>query len=330
MSRQWVNELKEGDRVIEFYLVKSKRRLNTRAGKPYLDIDLIDRTGLINAKVWDNAEKFAGLFERGDVIKVKGVVEDYKGTRQLRAMEVRAHEDKDGVDMGDLVKSSAQDLETMFSYILEAIESMEDEHLRALLAAFFDDRDFKDAFCKSAAARNVHHVYLGGLLEHTVKVVKLARFAAEEIYKDEVDPDLVVAGAILHDVGKVRELDSSAEIGYTSEGYLVGHIALGSFMLRERAATLPDFPEATLMELDHIILSHHGEKEWGSPVVPMTAEAIIVHNADNLDAKTQIALTTITEDPNLEEEFTQYHYTMRRHFYKGKERKEAREKAEEE
>jgi 3'-5' exoribonuclease len=316
MARQEIKELKVGDRVNEFYLVKSKRNKLTRSNKPFLDLDLADRTGHINAKIWDRADEYAALFERGDAVRVKGVVEDYQGTRQLKVQGIQPAGEKAEFDWNDLLKSTPLDIEAMMAYVAEQIASVADDYLRALLEAFFQDPAFVEPFRKSAGARNVHHAYLGGLLEHTVKVTRIAAFAAEQLYPDQVDRDLLVTGALLHDIGKMRELDSRSEISYTTEGYLIGHVVIGAVMLRERAAAIAGFPVPLLLELEHILLSHHGEREWGAPVVPMTAEAMIIHYADNLDAKTQIALAAVAEDLNAEEIFTEYHKTMARHFYK--------------
>ena len=318
MGHQNVKDFKVGDKVTGYYLVKSKRQKTTKAGDPFVDLDLTDRTGMINAKLWSNLRDYFDLFERDDVVMVKAVVEDYQGKKQLKIAELRPAAEQDKVDMTELIKRSSRDPETELAYLREQIQSLQNEHLRALLEIFFDDQELVSAFKKSAAARNLHHVYQGGLLEHTVKVVKLARFAAEELYAEEVDRDLVIAGAILHDVGKITELNSEAAISYTTPGYLIGHITLGSIMMREAAEKIPGFPEPLRLELDHIILSHHGEREFGSPVLPMTPEAMVVHIADNLDAKTNMVLSAIAEDQNVEEDFTQYHKALNRHFFKSR------------
>jgi 3'-5' exoribonuclease len=314
MGRQCIKDLKVGEQVTEFYLVKSKRMKETKNRKPFLDLDLVDRTGLINAKVWDQADQFNGQFERGDVVKVKAEVVDFQGSRQLRVQNLRLGIVPDEVRLEDLVRTGG-DPEASMAYLRQEIDSIGHPGLAGLLRAFFDDPKLAEAFRRSVAARNVHHVYQGGLLEHTVKVVKITAFAAS-LYPS-VNRDLAVAGAILHDIGKIRELDSGAEVGYTTEGYLLGHIAIGLLMIREKAAQLPELDPATLLELEHLMLSHHGEKEFGSPILPMTAEAMIVNHADNLDAKTEICLAAIAEDPNEGEEFTQYHRLMNRHFFKG-------------
>jgi len=320
-GRKYIKDLEVGEKVVDFFVVKSKRNLTTRTNKPYLDIDLADRTGQVNGKVWDRAEELSDLFQRGDVIKIKAVVEKYLDKKQLKISDLRPVGKEEELDWESLIRTSTRGLDDMLAELKEHIESIESPPLAELMGAFFEDPEFMEGFKISAAARNVHHVYQGGLLEHTLNVTKLA-LATYDIYGKDLDRDVLVAGAILHDVGKVRELDSRIEIGYTKEGYLIGHLALGSNMLREKIAGIHDFPEDLAMELDHIILSHHGEKEWGSPVVPMTPEAMIVHGADNMEAKTKILLTSIAEDPNQDEEFTQYHRTLARHFYKRKSRRE--------
>ena len=316
MTRKFINELKVGDQVNEVFIVKSKRNCLTKNQKPYLDLDLVDRSGHLNAKVWDRAEELSTLFQRGDIIRVRGRVEEFKGARQFKITDLRPGYG-DEVKMEDLLRRSSRDPDLLAADLEQAAKELKDEKLSALISAFFSDAEFMASFKQSAAARNLHHSYQGGLIEHTLNLVKAARFVCDELYAGEVDRDLVIAGAILHDIGKVRELDSKLEVGYTTEGYLLGHLALGSSLLREKAAQVPDFPAELLMALDHIILSHHGEKEWGSPVTPMTPEAMIVHLLDNLDAKTRIILSAIHDDQNPEEEFTSYHRTLMRHFYKG-------------
>jgi len=172
-----------------------------------------------------------------------------------------------------------------------------------------------ESFKQSAAARALHHGYHGGLLEHTVNMLKMAESICDRVYP-ELNRDLVYVGILYHDLGKIRELHSGTHVELTTEGHLLGHIYMGTRVLRHYVEQLSDFPESLVMQVEHIILSHHGEKEWGSPVVPMTAEALFVHHLDNLDAKTHMALKTIENDPN-GEEFTAYHRNLGRHFFKG-------------
>jgi 3'-5' exoribonuclease len=317
MAHKFIKELKEGDRIKEFFLVKSKRQKTTKSEKIYLDIDLVDKSGTINGKVWDRAEHFSLLFSRGEVVKVRAIVEKYQNRPQLKIAEIRAVSSEDDFKMSDFIRCSSYDAEEMLGFFRDEIEKISDQDLKALLNSFFDEEKFIEDFKKSAAARNIHHSYQGGLLEHTMKVTKTALFAADTLYPGEVNRDLLLAGAILHDIGKIHELDSDAEFSYTTEGYLMGHLMIGASWVKERAWGIDGFSEDVLLELMHIILSHHGEKEWGSPIVPMTPEAMIIHMADNLDAKTQISLEAISEDPNEEEDFTQYVRVLGRHFYKS-------------
>jgi 3'-5' exoribonuclease len=208
-----VKELSVGERVEEFYLVRSKRNLTTRNGKPYMDLDLADATGQVNAKVWDKAAQLSDLFQRGDVIKVRGMVEDYMGAIQLKVQQLRPLNDDDKVDMAELVKSSRFDQAEMLAYFEELVASMEDDNLRMLMEAFFGDEEFVSAFSRSAAARNIHHSYVGGLMEHTMKVTKVSVFCADELYPGQVRRDLIIAGAVLHDIGKIRELSLGADAG---------------------------------------------------------------------------------------------------------------------
>ncbi len=316
MAHNDIRDLILGRTVTDYYMVKSKRMQKTRQGKPYLDLTLQDASGTVESKLWEDAELYDGQFERGDVVKVQADVDEWQNRMQFRIKRLRKAEESDNVDLSVLIPCSEQDTGEMLDYLREVAGDLQDPYLRDLLATMLDDPDFIEVFERSAAARDLHHVYQGGLLEHTVNMLKVAKFVTDEIYPD-LDQGLVLCGVILHDIGKTQELDSKGEIAYTTEGYLLGHLYIGTKILHKYAAMLPEFPEELLTRLEHIILSHHGEKEWGSPVVPMTAEAMIIHHLDNLDAKTNMVLKAIDSDQNLNEEFTAYHRTLRRHFYKG-------------
>jgi 3'-5' exoribonuclease len=317
MPHQFIKEFKVGDKIQDYFLVKSKRTRISRNSKTYLDLDLGDRSGQINAKVWDRAEQLAEFFERGDVIKIKGTIDEYEGQKQMKVADLRPTSSSDDYNRADLVKVSPYDPAKLIAFINDRIAEIKEPGLRRLLERFLADEQFVAAFKSAPAARNVHHAYEGGLLEHTSKVLRIALFTADELYPGEVDRDVLIAGAILHDIGKTQELDPAIQGGYTKAGYLIGHVTIGADMVRDRARTIKELPPEVLLELLHLLLSHHGERDFGAPVVPMTPEAMIIHSADNLDAKTQIVLTTIADDPNPAEEFTQYHKTLGRHFYKS-------------
>ncbi len=319
MMKKHVNikDMTLGQNLDGFYLVKSKRSAKTKSGKIYLDIDLQDRTGIINSKVWDNAEACDELFKRGDVVKIRADVEEFRGRLQLRMKKLRALDDSDEVSLDELIPSTEKNPDAMLDYLLERIAEMKNPHLKALLELFFQNEEFLARFKKSAAARNLHHAFRGGLLEHVHSMTRIAVFLSEEIYPD-LNHDLILAGTLLHDLGKMDELDSEMDVSYTHKGYLLGHIYLSARMMDEKAKEIPDFPEELRLHLLHIILSHHGEHEWGSPVLPATPEAMLIHHIDNLDAKVNMVKDAIASDRNIDETFTQYHSALQRHLYKGR------------
>jgi 3'-5' exoribonuclease len=195
------------------------------------------------------------------------------------------------------------------------IEEVKNPHLKELLYFFFDDEQMAEKIKRGPAARNIHQAYMGGLLEHVWHMARVARAVVREVYP-KLDYDMVVTGILLHDLGKLEELEFSPAISYTKLGYLQGHIFIGLKMVDEKLRKLPDFPDELRLHLEHIILSHHGEKEWGSPILPATPEAMLVHQIDNLDAKLSIVLEAIDQDLNEDEDFTNYHQTLERHLYK--------------
>lgn len=318
MKKLFIENISPGDEVVDFFLVRSKKVGSTRTGKPYLDLELQDRTGIATAKVWDDAEKYDPKFKRGDVIKIKAYAESYRDQTQIKISQIRLATENEAIDLADFVPATDKDIPAMLEEVKGFIAGIENRHLAALLGSFFGDEQFVDGFKNGIGARNIHHAYRGGLLEHTLQVVKLADSCAA-LYPD-LDRDILIAMSILHDIGKIRELASSNEFIYTTEGYLIGHIPLGLQMLDERIRGIEGFPEELALRAKHILISHHGELEFGSPVVPKTPEAIVLHYIDNLDAKTNLILRAIAKDKNETEEFTEYNRVMERNFYKGQPR----------
>ena len=315
MKKLFIDEIEAGDQVIDFFLVRSKNLLSTRTGKPYLDLELQDKKGFVTAKMWDGVDKVEDLFERGDIVKIKASAQEYRGQLQIKIDDIRLPAPQENMDLQDFLPSTSGDVEAMHREIIELIESIDNEYLIELLTAFWEEEDFRSNFVRSPGARGIHHAYLGGLLEHTLNVTRLADKCAG-IYP-ELDRDLLVAMAILHDVGKMVELDAGAEIVFTREGMLMGHISIGLEMISEKIKTIIGFPEELALKCKHILLSHHGELEFGSPVVPKIPEAMVLHYIDNLDAKAKIFFQAIEDDRNTAEEFTSYHRVMGRNIYKG-------------
>jgi 3'-5' exoribonuclease len=265
--------------------------------------------------MWDGIERVEKLFDRGDIVKIKAVAQSYRNELQIRIDDIRPPTPKEILPLEDFLPSTKKDVVQMENSIAELIKSVTDPHLAQLLMSFWDDDSFRHNFVRSPGARNIHHACLGGLLEHTLNVTYLAESCAK-IYP-ELNRDLMISMAILHDIGKVKELEAGAEIIYTRQGLLVGHITIGIEMLNEKIAAIEGFPMELALRCKHILLSHHGELEFGSPSVPKTTEAIVMHFIDNLDAKTEIFLHAIATDQNETEEFTTYHKVMNRNIYKG-------------
>lgn len=276
--------MRPGQDVAGTYVVKDRalRPFKNRPGQ-FMTATLADRTGEIDAVVWENAEEMYGLIREGGVAMVKGTVRDYRGEGlQVHIGEARPVRDEE-IDPADFVPEYEGDMDLLKREFAEMAASVNNPHLAVLLAAFMADEGWVRAFTTAPAAVSVHHAYIGGLLHHSVNVAKLCDLAAS-LYP-QVDRDLLVTGAILHDVGKIEEYGIGAGIIITDVGKLVGHIVLGEHMVAERIRSIPGFPYDLELKLRHMILSHHGEHEYGSPKLPSTVEAVILHQADDMDAK---------------------------------------------
>jgi len=283
MAKSYVTDLKPGDTVDSSFAVRSKslQPFRNKLGS-YLALTLADKTGEIPARAWDEAEKLAERFEVGEVIRLRGRVDEYQGAAQIIVQRVKKL-DPDEVDALDYLPSTPKDVEALLARVREAVASVRNEHLAALLRAFFDDAEFVRRFAEGPGAKSLHHAYLGGLLEHVVSVLEMCEMVCR--LHPQLDRDLLVTAALLHDVGKLEELHFDTTIDYTDTGRLVGHVILTDRMVSQRLAQLPGFPVELREVLAHTLLSHHGAREWGAPIVPMTPEAITLHYLDNLDAK---------------------------------------------
>jgi 3'-5' exoribonuclease len=285
MAKQYVADLAPNTRVESTFVVRS-RSFGTFRSKPgqYLNLTLADRTGEIVGRVWDNAEALAEVLTPGRIVRVVGRVEEFQGKLQLIVAQAEACRETD-IDLSDYLAASRRDPLDMVEELEGIIEEVQNAHLQALLKAFFDDGAFRGRFVRSAGAKSLHHSFVSGLLEHTLGVVRIVKAVNES--HPQTNRDLLLAGALLHDIGKTEELATDTSIEYTDTGRLLGHTVLTDRMVRERLRGLPDFPKALEDLLVHMLLSHHGQKEYGAPIVPMTAEACALHYADNLDAHVQ-------------------------------------------
>jgi 3'-5' exoribonuclease len=316
MAKTFINELRKGQTVESIFLVKDKILTKTKAGNPYLSLKLADRTGEAEGRIWDNALDFLPLFEKDDFIKVRGEVDEFQGILQLRITKLRKSEDQE-IQLGDYLPQSSRDIEKMLGELRKIASQVRQPFLSGLLEAFFNDEALMKKFKMAPAAKAVHHVFLGGLLEHTLSVVQLALLVGPR-YRG-VDQDLLLAGAILHDLGKISELSFERAFDYTDPGRLLGHIILTVEMIDEKVRTIPDFPENLILALKHLILSHHGEYEFGSPKLPMTLEALLLHHIDDLDAKMNAVMAWIEKEKDTPSRWTSYHKLFDRFIYKPEE-----------
>ncbi len=288
--RTTVEELVEGISVDEVYLVKESSMRETRNGKNYIAAKLSDSTGGITTRMWDATPAHAAQFKAGVFVRVRGRVESYQGQPQLVVSSFRPVGD-DEVDAGSFMPATPKDIAELEKELERLVASVKDEPLRALLEVFFGDENFRALFSRVPAAADFHHAYVAGLLEHTVAVATTAGKVAES-RPDDLDHDLLVTGALLHDLGKVYELTAGPNFEYTDAGRLIGHIVMGCLEAEKRMASIPDFPAETRRQVLHLIVSHHGQREFGSPVLPATPEALALHHIDNLDAKIRAAADT--------------------------------------
>jgi len=279
----FVDRLKQGERIDELFLVKSARLSETKAGKPYLILIVMDRSGEVSGPVWDNALEVQKLCNPGEIVRVTGMVQSYRDNLQLKVDSILSVP-KSMVELGDYFPVSPKNRQKMVDELQVLFRTIENPYLKKLLNYFFNKSNWWLKFQEAPAAKGIHHAYIGGLLEHSLSVAQLCHFMAE--HYEGVDHSLLLAGALLHDIGKLEELRTkNGVVEYTVAGRLKGHLVIGSEMVNEVAGQIKDFPKELLEQLQHLILSHHGRQEFGSPTVPMTVEAFVLSFVDDLDAK---------------------------------------------
>lgn len=279
---QYINELKEGQKVSDIYLVKKVTHAQAKNGKEYWSVTLQDKTGTVDGKIWDPGSPAINDFENMDYIWVGGEVTVFNNANQINIRQTRLA-DAGSYSPADYVPCSERDIDEMYAELMGFVNSVKTPYFNALLLTFFDDDDFKKRFCYHSAARSVHHGFVGGLLEHTLSVTRVCDFFAKNY--PILNRDLLLTAAICHDIGKLDELSPYPTNDYTDDGQLIGHIVIGANMVRDAIRNIEGFPKIRENELIHCILSHHGELEFGSPKKPSLAEAVALSFADNTDAK---------------------------------------------
>ena len=295
MKSAFVADLQDGQAVASFFLVREKEiRTSATSGKSWLRLSLADRTGTIEAKMWDNFADLAQTFAADDVVRVRGRVKLYRGEKELTVDQIQAAAEADYA-LDDFLPHTKHDVEKLFAQLREEIGTVRNPWLRRLLQAFVDDPDCAAKLKRAPAAMVMHHAYLGGLLEHIVSLCGLAKRVAQ--HYPEVDADLLLTGIVLHDIGKTEELSYARAINYTTEGQLLGHIIIGLAMVRRKIDAIPDFPRPLGTLVEHLIVSHHGEYEFGSPKLPAMREAVLLHHLDDLDSKMAAMRETLNQTP---------------------------------
>ena len=305
MKSPFVSELEAGKIATATFLVQGKEIRQKKTGEPYLSLVLGDRTGELDAKMWDNVSEVMNAFEAGDFVRVKGLLQIYNNRPQFTIHKLQKVEEG-SVDLTDFLPASQRDPVEMLGELREVVGGVGNPHLRALLELFLADEEIVRRYVKAPAAKFIHHAYLGGLLEHVLSLCRMCRLAASH-YRS-VDGDLLVAGAILHDIGKIYELSYDRGFAYTSEGQLLGHIAIGMRLIEEKLRALPDFPPKLRALLEHLVLSHHGALEFGSPKVPLYPEALVLHYLDDLECMRRL----IDNDRQVEGHWTPYNPQLER------------------
>ena len=281
---RYIEQLQDGENVSEVYLCKNKIVGKTKSGKSYYSLLLQDKTGSIDAKIWE-LNNGIGHFDSMNYVRVDGQVTTFNNALQLNVKKIRIA-DEGEYAQDDYMPCTKKDVDEMFADLLKLVDSLEHSYYKTLLKSFFvDDKETAAEFKRHSAAKSIHHGYIGGLLEHSLAVAKMCDYYTT--YYKRLNRDLLITAALLHDIGKIYELSGFSENDYTDAGQLLGHIVMGTMMIRDRIKDIPDFPAKAANELEHCILAHHGELEYGSPKKPALLEALALSFADNTDAKIQ-------------------------------------------
>lgn len=313
---KFVKDIREGEPVKDLFLVSNKAVMVSNSGKPYINLSLRDRTGQVECRVWDRAEEIAKRFERDDIVEASGNAIVYQGRLQLKVHDVRKAEG--AADLSEFLPVTKKGIDPLWADLQRFVAAVKDPDLSALLRRVFPDPPATGTakrFRQAPGGKRMHHDYIGGLLEHTVSVAGICSLLAA--HYEGVDGDMLVAGALLHDIGKVNELSYEGAFEYTDEGRLLGHLYMGAEWVASECTKIEGFPPEKTMLLKHIILSHHGELEYGSPKRPKTLEAVILHFVENMDAKVAAFQDAVEALPD-GSRWTDYQRMFERYLFAGK------------
>src|SRR5579859_4137289 len=295
--------------IVSSFVVTTKQVKPKKSGEPYLALTLADRCGQIEAKMWDNVEDALDSFEQDDFLKVKGLLNRYKSRFQITIHKLRRLSDSE-VDFADYLPKTTKDVDELWRTLTDFVSSFQDPHLRALVHSFMSDPEIAAAYRCAPAAKTLHHAYIGGLLDHVVSLFRSCDLVCRNY--PQVNRDLLLIGAFLHDIGKIYELTYTRAFTYTSRGQLLGHMIIELEMLQSKIAMIPGFPDELKTLLEHLIISHHGQYEFGSPKLPMFPEALMLHYLDDLDSKMESMRAHFEKEAALENEWTTYNTSLAR------------------
>ncbi len=294
MKTLFISDLRDGQAVAATFLVRSKEiRTSPRTSRSWLQLELADRTGTISGKMWDGYESMVTLFDRDDVVKIRARAKLYNDQLELTVEHVAPCSEND-YELADFLPHTKQDVEKLYAHLNEAVHAVENPWIKTLLVSVVEDASIAPKFKRAPAAMTMHHAYIGGLLEHVVSLIDLMRLVSS--HYPELNRDILLAGVVLHDIGKIEELSCARGFGYTTEGQLLGHIALGQAIVRRKIDAISEFPRPLATVIEHLILSHHGQLEFGSPKLPLTREAVALNFLDDLDSKMAAIETTMASD----------------------------------
>ena len=319
MTRQYVNQLSDAQPVDEVFRAFGKQLRPNRNGNLYLQVQLSDRTGSVVAMLWNAGDRVYRSFQNGDYVQIEGAAQLYNGTIQIIASRIERVEPT-MVDENEFLLAGICDIDQLNQRLKELLRSVTNVHLRNIVESFLVDDEFMELFSKYPAGIKVHHAYTGGLLEHVVKLIELAEFVGKQY--SALNGEMLILGAFLHDIGKIGELTMLPDFGYSDEGQLIGHMVMGIRILEDKVREAEELsgepiPDEIVLQLKHMIVSHHGEYEYGSPKLPMTLESIALHYIDSLDAKVQSFTQILQDDPNSDSHWTSYQPNINRKLYKG-------------
>ena len=310
--KTYIDEIKENESVDSLFLVREKALGITKNGNAYLKLILIDRSGEMEGRIWTSADLLSGAFEKDDFVQVKGKAVSFQDHLQLNITQIeRAGEE--GIVLSDFFPMTEKDIDSMFLMLMATGEQIKDPYVNQLLRLFWEDESFVEKFKVAPASTRLHHTHIGGLLEHTLSVTQLIMKNAA--HYSGLNLDLLITASILHDLGKVDELSYHRSFDYSDEGRLLGHIILGMERVESKIRQLPDFPKDLALQLKHLLISHHGQYQWGSPRKPMTLEAIMLHYIDNLDAKIHGVQQFFKKQVLEGSGFSRYHPFFEQSFY---------------